>query len=783
MGDSGRFCPESLVFAAKAHILRGFAVIPVFGAADFERCKLPGIKWGRYQYCLPTDQDVEDWFLNQGFGGLAVVCGRVSRLAVLDFDDQDLASEFRRLFPDLAATYTVTSGTRGLPHLYWRLPAELIVDTRSVQGVDLRGEGSYVVAPPTRSASGEWRVADVREPHLLSRSDLSRVLRWMATKSRVSLENVVEPPSRSIPTPSQSRTLPSEFRHQLIPPDELQRRYQHLAQSGRNQALFQVALDARDSGWLEAALVVCLAVLHANQPPNTPDADSQSYQSRYAEAIRTIRSVYSRPRRDTAAVRNAERLGNPVREALLGRGLDACARVLDGLFLAGSQPGDILTEREMCERVAALGIGRRSVMNALNAALSDGAPVFAQPLCTPRSAAGAAAQTGEQINSCEMSRGAKRVKTPGRPPRSYVLPSSEALAARLGVKHLKGDPLRPSDLSSAAAYRRALHRTLLGRRPGQYPRRWLAGRLGVSEWTLRRYEQDAGIQARPMFAMQPLRAQKVEALLNDDVSDQGWGVFLEDDMGRRYPPLRSVALKLIGKGVTPRLMRQEPNYYSLGITVGIPTPAPTTATHGRLTSQPPDVMKRPGAASGYVPPTVGIPTPDPDARPTPEDTTVGIPTPGLQFWLCPDCMRVHLQIHSPDICRCGSTNLELVSDGIWRNVECLKQWWRTRCEEHQRRNSLLRKAQVIYPGSRSLPDAGDEQMAQRAHNEVSGLALCSARLLVERYGARAVGEGMKLLRQRANVRNPAGLLTVIARCEHKFYSARASNQSFTAASA
>ncbi|MBL8160861.1 MAG: hypothetical protein JNJ61_02675 [Anaerolineae bacterium] len=373
-----------------------------------------------------------------------------------------------------------------------------------------------------------------------------------------------------------------------------------------------------------------------------------------------------------------------------------------------------------------------------------------------------------------------------------MLPGSEALAARLGVRHLKGDALRHSDLLSAAAYRRALHRALVQRRPGQYPRRWLARRLGVSEWTLRRYEQIAGISTRPMYAMQPLRALKVDELLTDDVHDPPHGVFLEDEQGKRYPPLRTVALKLIGQGGTPRLMRQEPSYYSFGAGVGIPTP---THDLDRATSAPFLAVDTPDndwqRVSALYPPqsargdrTWGRSEEELPNRLCHEPSpTVGIPTPALRFWLCPECLRVHVQPHTPDSCRCGSAQWELVSESIWRHVERLKSWWRKRFAEHQRRTSVLRKPPQVYPGSHPMPVSEDERMAQRAHSEVGGLALSSARLLVERYGARAVGEGMRLLKQRSNVYNPAGLLTVIARCEHKFYSSERSNENFTAAPA
>src|SRR5262249_33437946 len=132
---------EKLVFASKTYRIWGWSVIPLLGDLDSNHAKHPGIKWARCQRTLATESELEDWFLNQGFGGVGIVCGRVSRLVVLDFDDPALASEFRHLHPELSETRQVESGTRQLPHYYYHLPDNLQVYSHSVPGIDLRADG------------------------------------------------------------------------------------------------------------------------------------------------------------------------------------------------------------------------------------------------------------------------------------------------------------------------------------------------------------------------------------------------------------------------------------------------------------------------------------------------------------------------------------------------------------------------------------------------------------------------------------------------------------------
>jgi hypothetical protein len=82
----------------------GWSVIPIRGDSDPKNPKAAAVSWTQFQQRHPTVTEIESWFGESHFGGLAIVCGPVSGLIVLDFDDPDCAAAFSRACPDLTQT-------------------------------------------------------------------------------------------------------------------------------------------------------------------------------------------------------------------------------------------------------------------------------------------------------------------------------------------------------------------------------------------------------------------------------------------------------------------------------------------------------------------------------------------------------------------------------------------------------------------------------------------------------------------------------------------------------
>lgn len=118
--------------------------------------KTPSIEsWKTYQDRLPTgDEIVSKWAMG---GNLGIVTGAVSRLVVVDCESIDDATWF---WKSRGQTTAVVETPRGI-HFYFRHPgqhvpnAQRIKDENGKPRYDVRGDGGYVVAPPSTVVAGE----------------------------------------------------------------------------------------------------------------------------------------------------------------------------------------------------------------------------------------------------------------------------------------------------------------------------------------------------------------------------------------------------------------------------------------------------------------------------------------------------------------------------------------------------------------------------------------------------------------------------------------------------
>jgi len=136
------------------YLTYGLSVIPLRHGE-----KTPLIKWERYQKEAPSMSEVRKWFEDNG--NIGIVCGRVSGdLVVVDFDDVEVYNKFMKqvegdseLKDIIENTWMVQTG-KGY-HIYLRVDSDNVVKTGKLGSVDIKGEGGYVVAPPSVHPSGK----------------------------------------------------------------------------------------------------------------------------------------------------------------------------------------------------------------------------------------------------------------------------------------------------------------------------------------------------------------------------------------------------------------------------------------------------------------------------------------------------------------------------------------------------------------------------------------------------------------------------------------------------
>lgn len=168
---------EELLKAAEEYLREGFSVIPValIRLPDGRSRKPALVDWKKYQLSPPTLEEVRSWFENpEQFEairkgnkiGIAIVTGSVSgNLAVIDFDNREVLSDFlaelyesdSNLYEKFINTWVVETG-KGF-HYYLRVkdPDPKLFHNRIGirEGIDIRAEGGFVVAPPSPHPSGK----------------------------------------------------------------------------------------------------------------------------------------------------------------------------------------------------------------------------------------------------------------------------------------------------------------------------------------------------------------------------------------------------------------------------------------------------------------------------------------------------------------------------------------------------------------------------------------------------------------------------------------------------
>jgi hypothetical protein len=147
--------------AARAYLRCGWTVIPIEPGG-----KRPLVRWEAYQKRRPTPDELRTWFQRWPDANVGLVTGAVSGLVVLDVDprhygDESL-EELERQHGRLPHTIEALTGGGGR-HIFFKHPGRTIRNRVGLaRGIDLRGDGGLVVAPPSLHPSGRayaWEVS------------------------------------------------------------------------------------------------------------------------------------------------------------------------------------------------------------------------------------------------------------------------------------------------------------------------------------------------------------------------------------------------------------------------------------------------------------------------------------------------------------------------------------------------------------------------------------------------------------------------------------------------
>jgi hypothetical protein len=139
--------------AALDYAARGWSVIPIEPHG-----KRPVVAWQEFQRRAAPAAKVAGWFRRRPQANVGIVTGTVSGFVVLDIDPghggADSLRELERGHGRLPATVEALTGGGGR-HLYFLHPGGTLRNRAGLlPGIDLRGDGGCVVAPPSIHPSG-----------------------------------------------------------------------------------------------------------------------------------------------------------------------------------------------------------------------------------------------------------------------------------------------------------------------------------------------------------------------------------------------------------------------------------------------------------------------------------------------------------------------------------------------------------------------------------------------------------------------------------------------------
>lgn len=143
---------------AKEYLKLQLSVIPT------KEDKSPAIAWTPYQSQRIEEKEVESVFTGASIKGLGIVCGAVSgNLEVIDVDCkydstgslwEELGSTIKGNLPDLYQRLVIAQTKNKGYHIYYRCSSiqrnlKLASNQKKEVLVETRGEGGYIIAPPT----------------------------------------------------------------------------------------------------------------------------------------------------------------------------------------------------------------------------------------------------------------------------------------------------------------------------------------------------------------------------------------------------------------------------------------------------------------------------------------------------------------------------------------------------------------------------------------------------------------------------------------------------------
>jgi len=132
---------------ALQYLSKSKSVIPV------GKDKTPLVEWKQFTQRLATEDEVRGWWTKYPEANIGIITGKISNITVVDIDKKSGGLETLKTL-DLPDTLISQTGGGGM-HYFYQYQEGMNNRAGVYQGVDIRGEGGYVVVAPSLHVSGE----------------------------------------------------------------------------------------------------------------------------------------------------------------------------------------------------------------------------------------------------------------------------------------------------------------------------------------------------------------------------------------------------------------------------------------------------------------------------------------------------------------------------------------------------------------------------------------------------------------------------------------------------
>lgn len=161
--------------AALNYIEKGVSIIPC------GKDKRPLIEWRQFQSTKATVSDLDAWMTKYPEMQIGIVTGAISGLLVVDIDDPQMD---RSWLPDTAIIQTGSGGY----HYYYSYTSKFGNKAGIREHVDIRGDGGFVIAPPSFNLKGQYKVIKPMnfQPfpiHLFEKTQMEKIMDYVPMKS------------------------------------------------------------------------------------------------------------------------------------------------------------------------------------------------------------------------------------------------------------------------------------------------------------------------------------------------------------------------------------------------------------------------------------------------------------------------------------------------------------------------------------------------------------------------------------------------------------------------